>query len=320
MAVLCSVGPQTDRNVSICLCTQNLQLASIGGHQDNIPEAPWQAAAERDVHGELFLCSSYEASKVYYNNLLSVPPLGVLAIVSMEPWSLRGYPYWGNREFQQSRMHVHARTRAHTDTHTHAHTHTHSHACACCPGVCRFGWPDGLCCELCQHLVHGAHIAHHLQPNWVFEQENPMTGRKYCLESLFSVSPGDMIRGGGMQGGHPQQPSGCNSRVCVCVCVDCTASSALQFSCVSCCLWPCGCDPLVRGQLDAAEVDIRPHKGPSALLMPCRFPDVVVALVGMWYFKESSGTANATSIWLGLAAGFLFVFAKQASFRSASGL
>lgn len=40
---------------------------------------------------------------------------------------------------------------------------------------------------------------------------------------------------------------------------------------------------------------------------------VVVALVGMWYFKEASSTANAISIWLGLAAGFLFVFAKQVS-------
>ena len=41
--------------------------------------------------------------------------------------------------------------------------------------------------------------------------------------------------------------------------------------------------------------------------------------MGMWYFKEASSTANAISIWLGLAAGVLFVFAKQVSPVNAEG-
>ena len=36
-----------------------------------------------------------------------------------------------------------------------------------------------------------------------------------------------------------------------------------------------------------------------------------MAVVGMWYFKEVTNTANVVSIWLGLIAGFLFVYAKQ---------
>mmetsp|Transcript_13811 Transcript_13811/g.37320 ORF Transcript_13811/g.37320 Transcript_13811/m.37320 type:complete len:411 (+) Transcript_13811:123-1355(+) len=124
-----------------------------------------------------------EMSMVYYNNLLSVPPLGVLAIVSMEPWSLRGYPYWGNREFQ-----------------------------------------------------------------------------------VFAVL-------GGLMG------------------------FAVSFASIWC----------------------MARTSPTIYSLTGSLNKVVVALVGMWYFKESSGTANATSIWLGLAAGFLFVFAKQASPGSASG-
>lgn len=40
------------------------------------------------------------AIQVYYNNLLSVPPLGLLSIITLEPWRLGGYPHWGNLEFQ----------------------------------------------------------------------------------------------------------------------------------------------------------------------------------------------------------------------------
>ena len=41
---------------------------------------------------------------------------------------------------------------------------------------------------------------------------------------------------------------------------------------------------------------------------------VVVALVGMWWFKEPTNTANVASIAMGLVAGLLFVFAKVRAF------
>jgi GDP-mannose transporter len=41
-----------------------------------------------------------ELSMVYYNNLLSVPPLAMLSLVSGELWKLRGYQGIWNLEFQ----------------------------------------------------------------------------------------------------------------------------------------------------------------------------------------------------------------------------
>lgn len=38
--------------------------------------------------------------QVYYNNLLSVPPLAVLSLAMGEPWLLRGYHHMGSLEFQ----------------------------------------------------------------------------------------------------------------------------------------------------------------------------------------------------------------------------
>ncbi len=45
-------------------------------------------------------------------------------------------------------------------------------------------------------------------------------------------------------------------------------------------------------------------------------PQVIVALFGMWYFKEKTNLLNLTSIAAGLAAGVLFVFAKSANKES----
>ncbi|KAG2499701.1 hypothetical protein HYH03_002636 [Edaphochlamys debaryana] len=46
---------------------------------------------------------------------------------------------------------------------------------------------------------------------------------------------------------------------------------------------------------------------------------VVVAVVGMWYFREAASATNLLSIGLGLGAGFLFVFAKSAGAQQSSG-
>lgn len=46
------------------------------------------------------MCFPTPPLQVYYNNLLSVPPLGVLSVIFLEPWKLGDYPYWTNTEFQ----------------------------------------------------------------------------------------------------------------------------------------------------------------------------------------------------------------------------
>ncbi|KAL6744925.1 hypothetical protein V8C86DRAFT_3125725 [Haematococcus lacustris] len=41
-----------------------------------------------------------ELSMVYYNNVLSIPPLALLSLVTREPWRLRGYTHLTSWEFQ----------------------------------------------------------------------------------------------------------------------------------------------------------------------------------------------------------------------------
>lgn len=48
-----------------------------------------------------------------------------------------------------------------------------------------------------------------------------------------------------------------------------------------------------------------------AVVLRASCVQVIVALAGMWYFKEEPSFMNMCSIGAGLAAGFLFVFAKQ---------